>query len=75
MAAEKPVPISAGIFFIFFIGFALLAAAFIFPSAKEAQSHMLYICIFGGCLWGFPPHSESVSLLKIGGSERLDECN
>jgi hypothetical protein len=47
----KPVSISVG---IFFIGFALLAAAFIFPGAKGAQSPILYVCIFGGLFVGIP---------------------
>jgi len=46
----KPVPTSVG---IFFIGFALLAAAFIFPGAKGAQSPIL-ISIFGGLFVGIP---------------------
>jgi hypothetical protein len=49
---RKPVfPTSVG---IFFIGFALLAAAFIFPGAKGAQSPVLYVFIFGGLLVGVP---------------------
>jgi predicted membrane-bound mannosyltransferase len=48
---RKPVPTSVG---IFFIGFAFLAAALIFPGAKEAQSPILYICIFGGLFVGIP---------------------
>jgi len=47
----KPVPTSVG---IFFIGFAVLAAAFIFPGAKGAQSPILYVCIFGGLFVGIP---------------------
>jgi hypothetical protein len=47
----KPVPTSVG---IFFIGFALLAAGFIFPGAKAAQSPVLYVCIFGGLFVGIP---------------------
>jgi predicted membrane-bound mannosyltransferase len=47
----KAVPTSVG---IFFIGFALLAAAFIFPGTKEAQSPILYVCIFGGLFVGIP---------------------
>ena len=45
----KPVPTSVG---IFFIGFALLAATFIFPDAKGAQSPILYVCIFSGLFVG-----------------------
>jgi predicted membrane-bound mannosyltransferase len=47
----KPIPTSVG---IFSIGFALLAAALIFPGAKEAQSPILYVCIFGGLFVGIP---------------------
>jgi hypothetical protein len=36
---EKPVPTSAG---VFFIGFALLAAAFVLSGAKAAHSPILY---------------------------------
>jgi len=46
----KPVPTSVG---IFFIAFALLAAAFIFPGAK-GESPILYIFIFGGLFVGIP---------------------
>jgi hypothetical protein len=46
---EKPVPTGVG---IFFIGFALLAAALILPGAKQAQSPILYVCIFGGLFVG-----------------------
>jgi hypothetical protein len=47
----KPIPTSVG---LFFIGFALLAAALILPGAKGAQSPILYICIFGGLFVGIP---------------------
>jgi len=47
----KPVPTSVG---LFFIGLALIAAGFIFPGAKGAQSPILYICIFGGLFVGIP---------------------
>jgi hypothetical protein len=47
----KPVPTGVG---IFFIGFALLAAVFIFPGAKGAQSPILYLCTFGGLFVGIP---------------------
>ena len=48
---EKPVRTSVG---IFFIGFALLAAAIILPGAKGKQSPILYVCIFGGLFVGVP---------------------
>jgi hypothetical protein len=48
---RKPVPTGVG---IFFIGFAHLAAAFVFLGVKGAQSPILYICIFGGLFVGIP---------------------
>ena len=47
----KPVPTSVG---IFFIGFALLAAALIFRGANGGQSPILFVCIFGGLFVGIP---------------------
>lgn len=47
----KPVPTSVG---IFFIGFAILAAAIILPGTKGTQSPILYVCIFGGLFVGVP---------------------
>ena len=47
----KPVPTSVG---VFFIGLALLAAAFVLSGAKEAHSPILYVCIFGGLFAGVP---------------------
>ena len=48
---EKPVPTSLG---IFFIGFAILGAALIFPGAKGSQSPILYVCTLGGLFVGIP---------------------
>jgi hypothetical protein len=39
---------------LFFIGFALLAAALILPGARGAHSPILYVCIFGGLFVGIP---------------------
>jgi hypothetical protein len=47
----KPVPTSVG---FFFIGFAILAAALLFPGARGSQSPVLYACIFGGLFVGIP---------------------
>ena len=47
----KPIPTSVG---LFFIGFAVLAAAMILRGAKGAQSPLLYVCIFGGLFIGIP---------------------
>jgi len=47
----KPVPTSVG---VFFIGFAFLAAVFVLPGAKEAQSPVLYVCTFAGLFVGIP---------------------
>jgi len=41
----KPIAMSVG---LFFIGFALIAAAPVFSGAKGSQSPLLYICVFGG---------------------------
>jgi hypothetical protein len=47
----KDVPTSVG---VFFIAFALVAAALVLPGAKAAQSPVLYVCIFGGLFVGIP---------------------
>jgi len=47
----KRVPTSVG---VFFIAFALVAAALLLPGAKSAQSPVLYVCIFGGLFVGIP---------------------
>jgi hypothetical protein len=49
--AGKPVRTSLG---IWFIGLAILDAILILPSAKEAQSPFLYVCIVGGLFVGIP---------------------
>ena len=67
----KPVPTSVG---LFFIGLALIAAGFIFPGAKGHSPPFCISAFSVACLSGFLPHWESASLLRIDGSERLDEC-
>ena len=47
----KPVPTSVGIFFIVF---ALVAAAVLLQDAKKAQSPLLYILLLGGLFVGVP---------------------
>ena len=47
----KPIPNSVG---IFFISYALVAAAAVLSGAKDAQSPLLFICIFGGLFAGIP---------------------
>ena len=47
----KPVGTSVG---VFFIAFAVLCAVLLMPGAKESQSPLLYVCIFGGLFVGVP---------------------
>jgi len=47
----KPVPTDAG---IFFVAFALVAAAAVLSGAKDTQSPLLFIRIFGGLFAGVP---------------------
>jgi hypothetical protein len=47
----KPVATSVG---VFFIAFALIAAALVLPGAKWSQAPFLYLCIFGGVFIGIP---------------------
>ena len=47
----KHVPTSVGVFFIVF---ALIAAVIVSAGAKESQSPLLYVCIFGGLFVAIP---------------------
>jgi hypothetical protein len=47
----KPVRTSVG---FCFIALALIAAVLVLPGAKESQSPLLYVCIFGGLFVGIP---------------------
>ena len=47
----KPFPASLG---AWFIGFAVISALVILPSAKESKAPLLYACIFGGLFVGIP---------------------
>ena len=47
----KTVSTSVG---VFFIAFALVAAALILPGARVSQAPLLYRCIFGGLFVGIP---------------------
>jgi hypothetical protein len=47
----KPIPTDVG---IFFVAFAFVAAAAVLSGAKDAQSPLLFICIFGGLFVGIP---------------------
>ncbi|MFZ0686312.1 MAG: hypothetical protein WAM89_12285 [Terriglobales bacterium] len=47
----KPVATSVG---VFFIAFAVIAAALVLPVAKGSQSPFFYRCIFGGLFIGIP---------------------
>jgi len=47
----KPVAVGVG---WFFIGFALISALLILPSAKQSQSPVLYVFLIGGLFVGIP---------------------
>jgi hypothetical protein len=47
----KPVATSVG---LCFIAFAVLGAVLLMPGAKESQSPLLYLCLFGGLFVGVP---------------------
>ena len=47
----KPIATSVG---VGFIAYAVIGAVLLMPGAKESQSPLLYVCIFGGLFVGVP---------------------